>query len=175
MQFTCSLCPREKTYQGTAASVAAHQGEAHPREGNSFLEELGRLLPIRRPRIKCSSPAHCAHAKRPTRVQLPVLQPTNARLTPGRGTAFLKNSGDCYTRHAARIGMVSVTNPVTFPRTLADTRVGSIKHPQTPHPRIPMDCVASPLRETQTRPRPLQRKLLTKVNSLHRAYFCRGE
>ena len=44
IQFTCSLCPREKTYQGTAASVAAHQREAHPGEGNSFLEKLGRPL-----------------------------------------------------------------------------------------------------------------------------------
>ena len=44
MQFTCPLCPREKTYQGTAASVAAHQHEAHPGEGNSFLEKHGRLL-----------------------------------------------------------------------------------------------------------------------------------
>ena len=44
MQFTCSLCPREKTYQGTAASVAAHQREAHPGQGNSFLEKLGRPL-----------------------------------------------------------------------------------------------------------------------------------
>ena len=44
IQFTCPLFPREKTYQGTAASVAAHQREAHPWEGNSFLEKLGRLL-----------------------------------------------------------------------------------------------------------------------------------
>ena len=44
IQFTCPLCPREKTDQGTAASVAAHQREAHPVEGNSFLEKLGRLL-----------------------------------------------------------------------------------------------------------------------------------
>ena len=44
IQFTCPLCPREKTYQGTAASVAAHQREAHPGEGNSFLENLGRPL-----------------------------------------------------------------------------------------------------------------------------------
>ena len=44
IQFTCSLCPRENTYQGTAASVAAHQREAHPGEGNSFLEKLGRPL-----------------------------------------------------------------------------------------------------------------------------------
>ena len=123
MQFTCSLCPREKTYQGTAASVAAHQREDHPGQGNSFLE----------------------------------------------------NSGDRCKRHAARIGAVSVTNAVTFTRTSADTRVGAIEHPQTPDPRILMDWMASPLRETQTRPRPLQRKLLTKVNSLHRAYFCRGE
>ena len=44
IQFTFPLCPREKTYQGTAASVAAHQREAHPGEGNSFLEKLGRML-----------------------------------------------------------------------------------------------------------------------------------
>ena len=44
VQFTCPLCPREKTYQGTAASVAAHQRETHPGEGNSFLGKLGRLL-----------------------------------------------------------------------------------------------------------------------------------
>ena len=44
IQFTCPLCPREKTYRGTAASVAAHQREAHPGEGNSFLEKLGRPL-----------------------------------------------------------------------------------------------------------------------------------
>ena len=131
--------------------------------------------PIRRPRIKYSSPAHCVHVKRPTRVQLPVLQPTNARLTPARRTAFLKKSGDCYKRHAARIDMVSVTNAVAFTRTSADTLVGAIEHPQTPYHRILMDWVASPLRDTQTRPRPLQQKIPTKVNSLHRAYFCRGE
>ena len=95
---------------------------------------------------------HCAHVKRRTRIQLPVLQPTNARLTPGRGTAFLKNLGDRCKRHAARIGTVSVTNAVTSTRTSADTRVGAIEHPQTPHPRILMAWVASPLRETQTRP-----------------------
>ena len=122
-----------------------------------------------------SSPAYRAHVKIPTRVQLPVLQPTNARLTPGRGIAFLKNSGDRCKRHAARIGSVSVTNAATFTRTSADTRVGAIKHPQTPYSRILMDWVASPLRETQTRPQPLQREMLTKVDSLHRAYFCRGE
>ena len=49
IQFTFPLCPREKTYQGTAASVAAHQREAHPGEGNSFLEKLGRLLQKARP------------------------------------------------------------------------------------------------------------------------------
>ena len=123
IQFTCPLCPREKTYQGKAASVAAHQHEAHPGEGNSFLEKLGRL----------------------------------------------------FKKHAARIGMVSVTNAATFTRTSADTRVGAIKHPQTPYPRILMGWVASPLQETQTRPRPLLRKILIIVNSLHRAYFCRGE
>ena len=100
IQFTCPLCPREKTYQGTAASAAAHQREAHP----------------------------------------------------GEGDGFLKNLGDHCKRHAARIGTVSVTNAVTSTRTSADTRVGAIERPQTPHLRILMDWVASPLRETQTRP-----------------------
>ena len=44
IQFTCPLFPRETTYQGTAASVAAHQREAHPGEGNGFLEKPGRPL-----------------------------------------------------------------------------------------------------------------------------------
>ena len=43
-QFFCPLCPREKTYKGTTASVAAHQCEVHPGEGNSLLEKLGRSL-----------------------------------------------------------------------------------------------------------------------------------
>ena len=43
-QLTCPLCPREETYQGTAASVAAHQREVHPGEGNGILEKLGRTL-----------------------------------------------------------------------------------------------------------------------------------
>ena len=44
IQFICLLCPRKKTYQGTAASVAAHQREVHPGEGNSLLDKLGRPL-----------------------------------------------------------------------------------------------------------------------------------
>ena len=43
-QFICPLCPREKTNQGTAASVADHQREVHPGEGNSLLEKLWRPL-----------------------------------------------------------------------------------------------------------------------------------
>ena len=43
-QFTCPPFPRETFYQGTAASVAAHQREVHPGEGNSRLEKLGRPL-----------------------------------------------------------------------------------------------------------------------------------
>ena len=113
--------------------------------------------------------------ERPTRVQLPALQTTNARFTPGRGTAFLKNSGDRYKRHAARIDMVSVTSGVTFTRTSADTREGAIEHPQIPYSRILVDWVASPLQEIQPRSRPLQRKVPTKANSFHQAYFCRGE
>ena len=38
IQFTCPLCLREKTCQGIAASVAAHQREAHPGEGTAFLK-----------------------------------------------------------------------------------------------------------------------------------------
>ena len=121
--------------------------------------------PICRPKIKYSLPAHCAHVKISTRVQLPVLQPTNAKFTAGRGTAFLKNSRDRYKRHAARFDMVSVTNVMTFTQTSADTRVGAIENPQIPYPRILMDWVSSPLRETQT---PLQPKIPTKMNSLHR-------
>ena len=44
MQFTCPLCPREKTYQGTAASVAGHQRKVHSGEGNILFEKLGRPL-----------------------------------------------------------------------------------------------------------------------------------
>ena len=48
--FTCPLCPhftrplspREKTYQSTTVSVAAHQREVCPGEGNILLEKLGR-------------------------------------------------------------------------------------------------------------------------------------
>ena len=40
-QFTCPLYPREKTYQGTTANVAAHQREVHPGERNSLLEKMG--------------------------------------------------------------------------------------------------------------------------------------
>ena len=50
---------------------------------------LGKLSPICRPKPIHSSSARNAHMKRPTRVQLPVLQPTNARLTPGRGAVLL--------------------------------------------------------------------------------------
>ena len=123
IQFTCQLCPREKTYQGTAASVAAHQREAHPGEGNSFLEKLGRPL-------------------------------QKTRRSNRYGVCY--KCGDVHTNLSRRSS-------------------GVIEHPQTPYPRILMDWVASPLRETQTRPRPLQRNILTKVNSLHQAYFCRGE
>ena len=94
---------------------------------------------------------------------------------PGEGNSLLENSGDRYKRHATRFDMVSVTNAATFTRTSSDTPVGAIEHPQIPYPRFLMDWVASPLRETQTRPRPLQRNFPTKVNSLHRAYFCLAE
>ena len=44
IHLTCPLCLREKTYQGTVVSVAVHQREAHPGEGNGLLEKLGRPL-----------------------------------------------------------------------------------------------------------------------------------
>ena len=67
--------------------------------------------------------------------------------------------------------MVSVINAAIFTRTSADTRLGAIEHPQIPYPRILMDRVASPLRGTQTRLRPLQRKIPTKAKSLHGAHL----
>ena len=100
IHFNCPLCPREKTCQSIAASVAVHEREAHS----------------------------------------------------GRETAFLKTWGDRYKRHAARIDMVSVTSMATFTQTSAGSRVGAIKHPPRPYPRILMDWVASPLRENQPSP-----------------------
>ena len=123
IQFTCSLCPRENTYQGTAASVAAHQREAHPGEGNSFLEKLGRPL-------------------------------QKTRRSNRYGVCY--KCGDLHTNLSKHSSGCDRTPSDTIP----------------PHSD---GLVASPLRETQTRPRPLQRKLLSKVNSLHRTYFCRGE
>ena len=143
-----------------------HLARNHPRKEPS---------PIRRPKSIYSSPDRYAHVKRPTGVQLPALYPINARFTPGRGTALLANLGDCYKRHAARIDMESGKSAATFTPTSAGTRVGAVKHPQRPYPSILMDWVMSPLRETQPRPQPLQRKVPTKANSPHRAGFCRGE
>ena len=131
------------------------------------------LSPIRRP--KHSSPAH-AHAKRPTRVQLPVLQPTNPRFTPGRETTFLTNSGGRYRLHAARIDMASATSAATFTPTSAGIRVGAIERPQRPYPPYPHGLGGvSLLRETQLHPRALPRKVPTEANRLHRAGCCRGE
>ena len=89
------------------------------RESAQKSNQLARKHPrkeaclVRRPKTKHSPPACSAHVKGPTRVQLPALQPTNARFTPERGrTAFLNNTGDRYERHATRIDMVSVTSAV---------------------------------------------------------------
>ena len=85
------------------------------------LNHMGRNHPGKRPSPICPSKpiyslsSRCTHVKRPTKVHLPALQPTNARFTPGRGTAFLTNSGDCYKRHDAQIDtMVFATNAVAF-------------------------------------------------------------
>ena len=95
-----------------------HLARSHPRKELSF---------IRHPKAIYSSSARYAHGKRPTRVQLPALQPTNARFTPGRGTASLTNSGDRYKRHAARTDMESATSAATFTPTSAATQVGAIE------------------------------------------------
>ena len=124
-QFDGGQRPRDRLYRFLNGNQqrSNHWARNHPRKEAS---------PILRSKIKYSSPAQCVHVKRSTRVQLPVLQLTNASFTPGRGTDFLKNSRDRYKRHAARCNMVSVTNAVTFTRTSADTRVGAIEHPQIP-------------------------------------------
>ena len=44
LQFICPRCPRENTYQGTAANATAHQREAHPGEENSLLDKHVRPL-----------------------------------------------------------------------------------------------------------------------------------
>ena len=44
VQVICPLCPRKKTYQGTAASVAAHQREVRPGKGNSLLGKFRKPL-----------------------------------------------------------------------------------------------------------------------------------
>ena len=134
-----------------------------------------QLSPICHPKPIYSSLARCAHVKRHTRVQLPMLQPTNARSTLGTGTAFSTNSGVRYEWHVARINTVSATCAATFTPTSAGTRVGSIERPQRSYPRILMDWVANPLRDTQPHRIPLQRKVPTKANSLHRTGYYRGE
>ena len=102
-----------------------HLARKHPRK---------ELSPIRRPKPIYNSFARCAHVKRPTRVTLPALKPTNERSTPGRGTLFLTNSGGRYKRHAARIDMVSATSAAIFTQTSADTLVGAIEHHLRPYP-----------------------------------------
>ena len=87
------------------------------------------LRPIRRPKTIYSSPARYAHVKISIREQLPMLQPTNARSTPGRATVLLTNTGDRSKRHATRIDSVSATSAVTFTPTSAGTRVGAIERP----------------------------------------------
>ena len=132
--------------------------------------------PVRRPKFIYSSSFRYAHMKRPAMVQLAALSPTNGRFTRGRGASFLTNSGGREKRHATRIDMASATRAANFTPTSAGTRVGAIKYPQRPYPRILMDWVASTLRETQPCPRPLQRKAPTKANSLHKAgFYCCGE
>ena len=90
---------------------------------------------------------------------------------PGEGNNLLENSEDRFKRHAARIFMAFAT----IPQTSVGTRVYAFEHHQTPYLRMRIDWAVSPLRETQSRPRPLQRKVSTKASSLHRAVVCRGE
>ena len=41
IHFNCPLCPREKTYQSIAASVAVHEREAHSGREKAFLKTSG--------------------------------------------------------------------------------------------------------------------------------------
>ena len=123
IQFTCPLCPREKTYQGTAASVAAHQREAHPGEGNSFLQKLGRLF-----QKACRSNRYGVCYKR----------------------------GDLHanlSRHSS--GCDRTPSDTVPPHSDGLGGEPSARNPDTP---------STPAAE-----------ILTKVNSLHRVYFRRGE
>ena len=110
-------------------SVQVLNGNQHKSNHLARNRPTKEASPIRRPNTKHSSPASCAHLKRPTKVQLPALHRTNAWFTPRRRTAFLKHLRDRYKRHAARIDMVPATSAVTFTRTSADTRAAAIEHP----------------------------------------------
>ena len=123
IQFTCPLCPREKTYQGTAASVAAHQRGAHPGEGNGFLEKLGRAL-------------------------------QKTRRSNRYGVCY--KYGDLQTNLSRHSSGCDQTLSDTIP--LHSDGLGG--EPSARNPDTPL----TPAAET-----------LTKVNSPHRAYFCRGE
>ena len=119
-----------------------HLARNHPRKEPS---------PICRPKPIFSLSPRYIHVKRPTRVRLLALQPTNARFTTGRGIAFRRSSGGRYKRHAARIDRMSATSAATFTPTSAGTRVGASgcdrtppeaippQHRQRPYPRIMMD------------------------------------
>ena len=123
IQFTCPLCPREKTYQGTAASVAAHQCEAHPGEGNNFLEKLGRLL-------------------------------QNTRRSNRYGVCY-----KCSDLHA-NLSRHSSGCDQTHSDTIPPHSDGLGGEPFARNPDTPSTPAG---------------KISTKVNSLYRAYFCRGE
>ena len=123
IQFTCPLCSREKTYQGIAASVAAHQREAHPGEGNSFFEKLERLL-------------------------------QKTRRSNRYGVCY--KCGDLHTNLGRHSSGCDRTPSDTIP--LHSDGLGG-----EPSARNP-DTRSTPAAEN-----------LTKVNILHRAYFCRGE
>ena len=107
---SCHLALRSPGAPGLSVQVLNGNGNQHKSNHLALNHPRKEASPIHRPETKHRSPARCAHVKRPTRVQLPALQPTNARFTPGRGTAFLKNSGERYKRHAARIDRVSATS-----------------------------------------------------------------
>ena len=133
------------------------------------LNHMGRNHPGKRPSPICPSKpiyslsSRCTHVKRPTKVHLPALQPTNARFTPGRGTAFLTNSGDCYKRHDAQIDtMVFATNAVAFtpPEDIPPHSDRLDGEPSVKNPAMPsIPAVESSNQREQS----------------HRADVCRGE
>ena len=110
--FTFSRCPRETTYQGTAASVIAHQREVHPGEGISILEKLGRPLQKTRRSNRydiCDLPTNLSrHSSVCVRTPLDTIPPHADRLG---GEPFARNPVTPSTPAAQRFNQSKQASP----------------------------------------------------------------